>query len=159
MIPSRREDKTLVLGIGNDIRGDDGIGVRIARLLEGELPAQFVVRECPTAGFDLLEALAGYKKAFLIDAVQTPGGVAGEVYDVAVESTDTSRPLAPSHALSLPNVLELGKLLLGARMPEVRVLAIEAVALDAFSESLSAELEGTLNTIVRTVRGRIERED
>jgi len=60
--------KTLILGLGNLILSDDGVGPRVARELEGRLSQQEVtVMEPSMAGLSLL---AGYDRAIIIDAIQ-----------------------------------------------------------------------------------------
>ena len=70
--------KTLVLGLGNPILSDDGVGLRVARELENRLDQQEVtVVETSMAGLDLLDLLAGYDRAIIVDAIQTVGGKVG----------------------------------------------------------------------------------
>ncbi len=73
--------KTVVLGLGNPILTDDGVGLRVARELEGRLDQQeATVMETSLAGLNMLDLLAGYDRAIIIDAIQTIGGKAGQIY-------------------------------------------------------------------------------
>ena len=58
----KAKKQILILGIGNTIRGDDGVGIYLARKLRGILPRRFEIRESAAGGFDLLEAIYGYDK-------------------------------------------------------------------------------------------------
>ena len=67
--------KTLVLGLGNPILSDDGVGLRVARAVESQLSQQEItVMETSMGGLSLLDLLTGYDRAIIIDAIQTRGG-------------------------------------------------------------------------------------
>lgn len=71
--PSLQEEQphTLILGVGNTLYGDDGLGVRIAeRLAQERLPAGVVVEEAGLNGVDLVIKMEGWQRVILIDAVQ-----------------------------------------------------------------------------------------
>ena len=120
------DQKILVLGIGNVIRGDDGIGIHVVRRLRSILPSDFEIKELATAGLDLMDAIAGFDKAILIDAVQTKDGEPGRVYHASLANFKSSINLSSTHAINLDQVIALGKKLLGKKMPQIEVLAIEA---------------------------------
>ncbi|UCC94356.1 MAG: hydrogenase maturation protease [Candidatus Omnitrophota bacterium] len=149
--------KTLVLGIGNTIRGDDSIGIHLARRLREILPSRFAIKELSTAGLDFMEAVSGYRKVFLIDAIHTSQGIAGQVYRLGLEDFAYPSCLSSTHALNLKQVLELGRKLKEEEMPEeIEILAIEAPHLDEFSQDLSPQLAAQFDKIVETVRSQIE---
>jgi len=65
------QKNTLVIGIGNPLQGDDGVGVRVAEQLANEsLPPGVQVQELGTPGWGLVNALEGWQRIILIDAVQ-----------------------------------------------------------------------------------------
>lgn len=70
--------KTLVLGMGNPILCDDGVGIRVARVLleKPQLP-DVTIEEFSLAGMDLLELLSGYDRAIIIDAIEADGAKPG----------------------------------------------------------------------------------
>ena len=76
----------LIVGLGNPILGDDGIGWRVAEavedaLLEKPASGQNVrVASYALGGLSLMEHLIGYDKAIIIDAVQTSTGEPGQLY-------------------------------------------------------------------------------
>ena len=154
----KKEDRILVVGIGNTIRGDDGVGIHLARRLKEILPRRFEIIELTTAGLDLMEAISGYGKAILIDAIQTEDGEPGQVYHLSLGDFEYSSSLSYTHALNLKQVVELGRKLMAGKMPEVDILAVEATRLYEFSENLSPELDDRFNDVLETVRTEIERE-
>ena len=133
--------KTLVVGLGNPILGDDGVGWKVAEELQksGNLPADVDVICLALGGISLMEALEGYQKAILIDAIQTSQAPIGSVSAFNLEGM--SNPflghLSSAHDTSLQNALRIGRDL-GVQLPaEIIVIAIEAEKVYEFSEELS----------------------
>ena len=71
------KDSTLVLGVGNTLQCDDGLGIRVAEMLANrKLPVGVEVREAGTPGIGLVNEWQGWKRVMIIDATQmgeTPG--------------------------------------------------------------------------------------
>ncbi len=74
-----RHNKTLVLGMGNPILGDDGVGVRIAQEVQVALPADagVDVSEACVGGLSLMERMVGYDTVILVDALCTGSRASG----------------------------------------------------------------------------------
>ena len=68
--------KTIILGLGNPILSDDGVGNRVALELEDKLAQRqdVTVIETSMSGLSLIDMLAGYDKAIIVDAIQTTEG-------------------------------------------------------------------------------------
>ena len=63
---------TRILCLGNELVRDDGVGIRIGRILMSlPLPADVRVELAPQLGFDLLDAVAGAERVILVDAMST----------------------------------------------------------------------------------------
>jgi len=66
-------EKTIVIGLGNPILTDDGVGVKIAYELERaigpNLPSNLTITEASVGGLRLMELLIGYDRAILVDAI------------------------------------------------------------------------------------------
>ncbi len=159
MILVKQKGRTVVVGIGNPIRGDDGVAIRLVRKLREVLPPRFEVKESATAGLELMETILGYRRAILIDAIRTPEGVPGEVYRFDWQDSKVAPYLPFSHTINLGQVVEMGGMLGGQEMPAVEVLAVEAKRLDAFCEDLSPELEEKLDEIAAELRTAIQEID
>ncbi len=67
--------KTIILGLGNPILSDDGVGNRVALELEDRVAERqdVAVMETSMSGLSLIDLLAGYDKAIIVDAIQTAG--------------------------------------------------------------------------------------
>ena len=132
---------TLVLGMGNPILSDDGVGLLVAdRLRESPLPADVEVALSEVGGLRLLELVRGFTRVIIIDALRSPaetGRHPGEVYRYEAKDFKGGHRYGSAHSIGLDTVLELGRTL-GYEMPaDVTVFAIEAVDVETFGEELS----------------------
>lgn len=92
--------KVVVLGLGNVLMGDDGVGPYAIRVLEAayEIPGQVSVLDLGTPGLDLIPFLAGAGQIVLIDTIRAPGRP-GEIrlYDREAILETLSRPRLSPH--------------------------------------------------------------
>ena len=150
--------KTLIVGLGNPILSDDGIGIRVAQAVReciGDKQVEFL--QTSLGGLRLAEQLEGYERVVLIDAIQTRGGVPGTVYRLTLEDLP-SYHADGAHDVSLKNALQLIRQL-GGRTPDadaVATVAIEVVNLLDFGETLSPPVEAAIPEAVRAVLGILE---
>ena len=134
--------KTLVLGLGNPILTDDSVGIRVARAVQNRVDRPDVtVEEAGMGGLGLLDVLAGYDKAIIIDAIQTEGGRIGRIFRLGFDSLDSTRHAATPHDINLATALELGKRL-GIKLPrDMLIFAIEVKEVTSFSEECTPQVE------------------
>ena len=131
--------KTLVIGLGNPILGDDGVGWRVAEEVERQLSGQVVdVDRLSLGGISLMEHLIGYDRAILIDAFALDEPI-GSI--LVLKLSDLPKYSAfhttSTHDTSLQNAIELGKSM-GAHLPDdVTVVGIATKHVYDFSETLS----------------------
>jgi hydrogenase maturation protease len=147
--------KTLVLGLGNPILGDDGVGPRVAAALEGRLGEDVTVVEAGLAGLDLLDLLAGYDRAIIIDAIQTKDGRPGDIYRLDIGAFAATRHAASPHDVNLATAIELGKRL-GLALPQIEILAVEAADVNGFSEECSPEVAAAVPACVEIIVNEIK---
>lgn len=143
--------KTLVLGLGNAILGDDRVGLAVAEAVRRRLPPNVGVEvdEEHRGGLRLMERLSGYDRAILVDALCAEGYPPGAVVLLGPDDVPTENS-ASSHDLSLPAALRLGAEL-GLHMPEVAIVAVTAFDVSAFSEELSPAVVAAVPQAVETV--------
>lgn len=138
---------TLILGLGNAILCDDGVGIKAARYIAdlGHNP-DVVVKEAELAGFALIDLLEGYDRAIVIDAVRLRDGAPG---DVVVFESDSLRPslhLVAGHQIDLPTALEMGRQL-GRPLPTtVWIVGVQIEDDRTFSESCTPDVEAAIPT-------------
>ena len=119
--------QTLILGLGNTLLRDDGVGVYAARRA-GELlrPDDDIdVEEAEIAGFALLDLLAGYERAVIIDAVHLEGHQPGDVVALDVGRFAATTHLVTGHQIDLPTALELGREMGRPVPPEVHIVGVQ----------------------------------
>lgn len=142
--------KTRVIGLGNPILRDDGVGIYVAREVARKAPWVDVI-ESETAGFGLMEQMVGWERVILVDAIQFEKLPAGKVLKLDPMALKTSVRLRSVHEIDLPTVLKLGQML-GLEMPrEVIVLGIQVEDTRTFGEGLSDAATRGLHEAVKRV--------
>ncbi len=142
---------TIIVGLGNPILSDDGVGWVIAEELTKKLNGKAEVITASLAGFNLLDLLAGYQRAFIVDAIETKEGTVGDIYRLTPEDLKFSRRLASVHDINLVTALELGKTL-GLSLPEeIIIYAVEAQDTLTFAETLSPPVEEAVPKVVKAI--------
>lgn len=142
--------KPLVLGLGNDLLGDDGIGIAAARRLAASIGDVADVVESSLHGLALMDLMIGYRQALIIDAIQTGRHPAGTVMEF---SPDDLRPVvSPSpHYSGLPEMTALARQL-GVDFPgEIRIIAVEIGGVSGIGDDMSQAVRGSLSEIERRV--------
>lgn len=154
--------KTLVVGLGNPILGDDGVGWRVAeeveRLLllpsQGEGPKMRVdVNRVALGGLSLMERLIGYQYAIVIDSIGTGQHPIGTAYHFRLDDLydPTAGHTTAAHDVSLVTALKIGRSL-GAELPgQIDVVAIESPYVYDFSEELTPPVAAVVPQAVEMV--------
>jgi hydrogenase maturation protease len=148
--------KTLILGLGNELAGDDAIGLLAARALNeqlGENKADVV--ESSASGMALLEILAGYERAIVIDSILSGENPPGTIRELAL--AEVGRVVAPSlHHAGLPEMAAAAERL-GLRFPsQTRVFAVEVSDPYTLGAPVGEQVAGALAELVWRVRERVE---
>ena len=142
---------TLVIGLGNPLRGDDGIGVRVVQsLAEQRLPDSVEVVDGGTQGLELVNVMEGWSRVILVDAAHV-GKMPGQFVRFGldeVELLDGEEPLSV-HAAGLRDALLLAKAL-GVLPDEVVVFGVQPATLE-WRNGLSPEVEATLPSLIAAV--------
>lgn len=144
--------KTIILGLGNPVRADDSVGLCVARALAGRLNSpEITVMEASVSGLDILDLLVGYKRAIIIDAIQTKGGQPGQIYRLEPGVLAATRHSANPHSVDFATALELGERL-GLALPgEIVIFGIEVAEVDSFSEECTPPVAAAIPACVKMV--------
>ena len=151
----------LVVGAGNELLGDEGLGVHVARrLLEaGDLvPAHVTVVECGTCLLDLVPAMPRYSRVIVVDAIRG-GGVPGTIYRAEIpEDLSGEFPDAPSLSLHQWGVMETlhAAKLLGSSPRRTTLIGAEPACMQPGLE-LSPALERAAAGIVAALLSELAR--
>jgi hydrogenase maturation protease len=156
---SPQAEQILILGLGNPLVGDDGIGPRVIQELRGlELPDTVVTSEGGTAGLGLIGLMEGYQRVIVVDAVdmgQPPGHIATFTPLVARLST-VQAPLSP-HQLGVGEAIALAEML-GMGLPELVIVGIQPGQM-AMKEGLSQDVEAAVPYVIDAVLRELDRSD
>ncbi len=140
--------KTLILGMGNPILGMDGVGILVARALEGRVVGADI-KTMSEMNLEILEALAGYEKVYLIDAAAGTGKRIGDL--LILPRVEPTLHLHSTHGLHFFELMRLGKEL-GYFLPEsIRIFGIEIGCEVCFEEALTPEIVQQAESIAEQI--------
>jgi hydrogenase maturation protease len=153
--------RTLVLGLGNPILRDDGVGIHVVRSLLPQLNGRrdVVVDEDYWGGLRLMERMIGFDRAIIIDAIVTQEVSPGTVLELKTGDIPTQRS-ASAHDVNLPTALELGRQA-GAHLPrdeDIVLIGIEAEDIQTFDEGLSPVVEDAIPEVIDIVVRALSKE-
>jgi len=143
---------TLVLGVGNPILTDDGIGIKIAQRLKEEKPDLEVIEtsEAAIAILDLI-VMAGCDKLIVIDSIKTGQGRPGELYKFELEDLKPANDFSSSHGVDIATVFELGRRA-GYNMPEyISIYAVEVQDNTTFGEECTDKVKEKISFIAKQI--------
>jgi len=147
--------KPLIVGIGNPFRGDDAVGLEVARSLQSTFGNTLDVIYCEGDPTDLLELWSDRDQVFLIDAVSTGAQNIGFLHQFHPLENPIPASLSSSstHLIDINQVIELGKAL-GSIPKMITLFGIESHNF-SLERSISASLKKQLDTISQTIEKEI----
>jgi hydrogenase maturation protease len=146
--------KTLVLGLGNELISDDGLGLLAVRRLKEENSTSAEIIECGLCGMALLDILVGFDRAIIVDAVKTGREMPGAIYELS--PADLGPVFAPSpHYSGLPELLDTAAQL-GLDFPsEIKIFAMEVADPYTIGGGLTKQVEEALESLVEKIRTQL----
>jgi hydrogenase maturation protease len=150
--------RTLVIGLGSPLLTDDSVGLKVAqevRRLLGDRPG-VEIEEDVRGGLQLMERLAGYDRAIIVDAILT-GAAPGTIHRLTPDDIPTQRS-ASQHDVNLPTALELGRQL-GMHLPasaQILLVGIEADDILTFSEECTPAVAAAIPRAAHVVLEALE---
>ncbi len=150
--------KTLVLGIGNDILGDDGVGIHIAREAARRISTPNVtVEETGAAGLSLLERIKGYDRLIIADAILTEQTEAGKIHRLTLKDLAKTNGSITPHDAALRTTLEIGNSLFPGEMPtDVVVFAVQTHSVEHISSEMTPAVKAAVPEAVQMILAEIE---
>lgn len=141
---------TLVMGIGNLLMGDEGVGVHALRAFDGESwPADVRLVDGGTGGFHLLEYLSDYPRLVMIDATMD-GQPAGTVSVLRPRyAVDFPRSLT-AHDIGLRDLVETAAML--GPLPDITLITVSITEMASMVTELSPPVAEAIPEVGRRVR-------
>ena len=148
--------KTLILGLGNPILQDDGVGILVVHQVKQRLRDPTVtIDTATTGGLNLLDHLKGYEKVILVDAIQSEREKPGEVQRLLLSESTVVHSGNP-HDVSLPEAMVLAKKLGETHLPkEIIIVGIVVKPSLEFGEDFSPEIQQAIPQAVQMVLSEI----
>lgn len=140
----------LIIGVGNEFRGDDGVGIVVARRVRSKHPARLTIFEASGEGAALMEAWKGASRVIVIDATRS-GSPPGTIhrFNAHAEPLPSRFFHYSTHAFSVAEAVEMARAL-NQLPPQLIVYGIEGKNYTA-GEGLSPEVEKAAAAVVERV--------
>ena len=142
----------LVLGLGNELLADEGVGVHAVRLLQDKrLPETVKVLEVGTSILDALEELERAERVIILDAMKD-GKAPGTIYKIPLDDCRGSSCIASMHGFDIFRVISLTE---RSDRPHAMVFGMEPEFIE-WSMNLSSTVAESLPHLVRAVLNELE---
>ena len=146
-----QKEVILLIGLGNPILGDDGVGWKIVNEVEAILNSREFSTSKPkieieylsVGGLSLMEKMVGFENVVVVDSIFTGNNPNGTIYSLPLSKIPnlSSSHTTSAHDTSLANAILVGKKM-GLKLPQtIWIVVVEAENTHTFSEQLSPEIE------------------
>lgn len=147
---------TVIIGMGNPFLADDGVGIAVAHAVARQLQqrVKLTVTELHTGGIRLMEAMAGFRRAIVVDAMVS-GAIPGTVQRFDPKEFVTTKNTFSSHDTDFATAFDLGRMA-GITLPEqVSFWGIEAGEYDLFGERFTEAVCAAIPEAVKLIVAEI----
>ena len=145
------DPRAVVLGVGNTLMQDDGVGVHAVQALADlyELPANVRVIDGGVAGFRLLGEFATVDYLIIVDAVRR-GGVPGSIYRLGQADFRPRRgPLVSAHEVGIAELLAAAEF--SGCLPQTQIVGVEPFDTETMGLQLSAPVRRALPQVIAAI--------
>ena len=145
--------KTLILGVGNLLLKDEGVGIHVIRALETEiLPPGVDLMDGGTGGLHLINWLQDYDRIIMIDAT-LDDNPPGTIRLIHPRYASDFPPLMSAHEIGLRDMI--AALCLTGNMPEISLIVISVVNINEIGIELSPEIKAVIPEIIQLVKDQL----
>ena len=142
--------RTLVIGVGNLLRTDDGVGIHLINRLSKIDPERDTL-DAAMGSIEILEAMKGYERVIIVDSIET-GVEPGTIYRVNLTSGEDPPVITHSHGTDIRTILELGRQLYGDGMPkDIILIAIEAEDTTTINDKLTKRVQRAMDDVLQQI--------
>ncbi len=147
-------DRILIMGIGNYLMGDEGVGVHLAETLEGyTLPPNVDVVDGGTGGFHLLEYFEKYKEVILVDATLDNNPV-GHIRLIQPKFASDFPKAMSTHDIGLKDMMS--SLQLMGKVPHIHLFVVSIESIQQQGIELTPEIATILPELIEQVIGQVD---
>ena len=147
--------KTIVLGLGNPILTDDGVGIRIAKEIRKKCKNIDVV-EASAAGFRIIDEIIGYDILIIIDSIKTGKAKPGTLHKFSINDFEKTLHHSSPHDISLFDAFEVMRKQ-NVKLPsQIEIYAIEVEDTSTFSEKCTELVESAIPKTVQQIMKELE---
>jgi hydrogenase maturation protease len=150
-ISGDQKKRILILGVGNLLLSDEGVGVHVARkMMEMDFPPEVQIVEGGTDGFGLMHVVLQADRLILVDAVKG-GGRPGSIYRFEIEDCPPFPDIFKTsvHQISILEVINLSGLI--GSTPRTTIIGVEPNCLEMGME-LSPQIEAKIPRVIQLIR-------
>lgn len=156
------ERKIAIMGVGNTLHKDEGVGIHVIRALEKEKKRYSVLKDVGlidggTGGLLLLKLIEDYDTVFIVDAALA-GGKPGDIYILSPEQiskSPDSQHMFSAHDIDLTYTLQVGREL--GMQTEVIIIGVEPKEYTSHGLNLSEELSNKITEIIKAIVNEVKK--
>lgn len=148
-----------MLGIGNTIMGDDGVGIHVVRMVKDRIQSQrdIEVKELGVGGLKLVEEILGYEEVIIVDSYAAGNGEVARIREFAPEEFKDTLHASSPHDTNFATALELYRGLEPDRIPRrIRVITVSIHPTFTFGEGLSPPVQEAATELAESIVREIE---
>lgn len=147
-------ERILIMGIGNYLMGDEGVGVHLAETLEGyTLPSNVDVVDGGTGGFHLLEYFEKYNNVILVDATLDNNPV-GHIRLIQPRFASDFPKAMSTHDIGLKDMMS--SLQLMGKVPHIHLFVVSIESIQQQGIELTPEIAAILPELIEQVIGQVD---
>ena len=142
-----------MIGLGNPVRADDSVGLAVIRELRERLTGEEGIDlvELWAGGLRLVEAMVGYDRAVIVDALQSGTVPPGSIRRLTLDELGNTRTTTCSHDTSLPLAIEMWRRMEVPIPEDLSFWGIEVDDVESFSEELSKQVAGAVPRVAAAI--------
>ena len=142
--------QSVILGFGNTILRDDGIGVSVGEEVAEQLGIEF--EPCSMFGFEIIDRISGYEQVFVIDSILVEEKQVGKLFEFDLEDFKNCRHISSPHSTNFAGGLKVAEQLELSVPEEVKIFGIGVQNTNEFGTELSQPLADQYETIVGKIK-------
>jgi hydrogenase maturation protease len=150
---------TLLIGLGNPVMGDDGVGIHVVRMLKEKFPsrADLEFKELSVGGLRLVDEMLDYEKVIILDSLGSDSSNIGQIREFSPEQFKDAQQASSPHVTNFVTALGLYKRFEPDRVPEtVKIFTITINPELTFREGLSPPVQEAASKLVEMVLREVE---